>query len=404
MNVLKKQENRKNKRFKNNKVNIILPILIIIYVYALIIEKIPNEYIMFEGESVNVNSSFGIKINDENLETSNKLTVSLFNNIPIKEIEVSVVPKSQVIPVGDLIGLKLYTNGVLVVGMSEIEGIDNKKYKPYQESGIVEGDCIIEVNNNAVENIEELSTEVAKSNGEAINIKYIQNQEIKVCSMEPVRTVSGQYKLGLWVRDSAAGVGTISYYEPESKIFGTLGHGITDIDTEQLIDISEGEFVTTKILNLIKGETNNPGKIQGNIEGGQNVGTVIKNTQYGLFGIANDLSMIDIDASNKMDVALREEIEIGKATILCDVDDEGVKEYDIEIEKIYLDNMYNNKSMQIEVVDPDLIEKTGGIIQGMSGSPIIQNGKFVGAITYVLVNNAKKGYAVFGDMMIKESK
>ena len=200
------------------------------------------------------------------------------------------------------------------------------------------------------------------------------------------------------------GVGTVTFYEPSTKTFGALGHGITDIDTEQLINIASGEFITTRILNIVKGEEGSPGKIQGSIENQKNIGKISKNTKFGIYGTVDNLSSLNIDISKQMEVALRNEITLGKATILCSLDNESVKEYEIEIEKIFKENNYDNKSMLIKVTDEELLEKTGGIIQGMSGAPIIQNGKFIGAITHVLVNNPEEGYAVFGDIMLKQSK
>ena len=199
-------------------------------------------------------------------------------------------------------------------------------------------------------------------------------------------------------------MGTVTFYEPSTKTFGALGHGITDIDTEELINIASGEFVTTRVLNIVKGESGNPGKIQGTVENQKNIGKIYRNTQFGIYGIVENLGALNIDTSKEMEVALREEIKLGKASILCSLDNQKVQEYDIEIEKIYKENNYNNKSMQIKVTDQRLLDKTGGIIQGMSGSPIIQNGKFVGAVTHVLVNNPKEGYGVFGDIMLKQMK
>ncbi len=199
-------------------------------------------------------------------------------------------------------------------------------------------------------------------------------------------------------------MGTVTFYEPSTKTFGALGHGITDIDTEELINIASGEFVTTRVLNIVKGESGNPGKIQGTVENQKNIGKIYRNTQFGIYGMVENLGALNIDTSKEMEVALREEIKLGKASILCSLDNQKVQEYDIEIEKIYKENNYNNKSMQIKVTDQRLLDKTGGIIQGMSGSPIIQNGKFVGAVTHVLVNNPKEGYGVFGDIMLKQAK
>ena len=199
-----------------------------------------------------------------------------------------------------------------------------------------------------------------------------------------------------------AGVGTVTFYEPSTKSFAALGHGIVDIDTEELINIASGEFVTTKILNITKGESGNPGRIQGTIDNQENIGIISKNTRFGIYGKVDDTHSLNIDYTKEMEVALRSEIQKGKATILCSLDNENVKEYEIEIEKIYVNNNYDNKSMLIKITDQELLEKTGGIIQGMSGSPVIQNGKFVGAITNVLVNNPEEGYAVFGDIMLKQ--
>lgn len=182
------------------------------------------------------------------------------------------------------------------------------------------------------------------------------------------------------------------------------GHGITDIDTGELINIASGEFVTTRILNITKGESGNPGKIQGTIENQVNIGDIDKNTKFGIYGKVDNLAGLSIDTSKEMEVATRDEIQVGKATILCSLDNKTVQEYEIEIEKIFKENNYDNKSMEIKVTDERLLEKTGGIIQGMSGSPIIQNGKFIGAVTHVLVNNPEEGYAVFGDIMLKQAR
>ena len=394
--------------------------LLILYIYTFAIETIPNELVIFEGENISMRTLFGLNIKNGNIETietssnnGNKesggigrstLEVSLFDNIPLKSVDVSVLPRTKVIPVGNIAGVKLYTSGVLVVGMSEIEGSDNKKYKPYENTGIKEGDTIIKINDTPIDSTDDLIETVNLSQGKEIKMKYIHEQETKECSMIPVKINSSEYKLGLWVRDSAAGVGTVTFYEPSSKTFGALGHGITDIDTNELIHISSGEFITTRILNITKGKSGTPGKIQGTIENQKNIGTISKNSKFGIYGTVDNLSSLNIDTSKEMEVALREEIQTGKAIILCSLDNQKPQQYEIEIERIFKENNYDNKSMQIKVTDERLLEKTGGIIQGMSGSPIIQNGKFVGAVTHVLVNNPQEGYAVFGDIMLKQAK
>ena len=421
-NVIKKGKDiRKLGVIKKIKLVLLLLILIIAYCYSLIIGYLPDQIILFEGEKLDIPSFFGINFSMEDedgvIETSSnisenisedigvsKMNVNLFNQLSIKDIDVSILPKTTVIPVGNIAGVKLYTNGVLVVGMSEIQGEDNKMYKPYEKTGIEEGDTIIAVNNQTIHSTEDLISCVNKSLGNEVEIDFVRDNEALQCSMTPVKTQGEEYKLGLWVRDSAAGVGTVTFYEPESKTFAALGHGIVDIDTKQLINISSGEFVTTKILNIQKGEKGEPGRIQGTIDNQPNIGTIYKNTKFGIYGKVDNLLPLNLNNSKEMEVALRDEIHTGKATILATLEKGKTQEYDIEIKKIFKENNYDNKSMQIKIVDEDLLEKTGGIIQGMSGSPIIQDGKFIGAVTHVLVNNPQEGYAVFGDIMIKQLK
>lgn len=366
---------------KKTKSLILLTFFIIIYMYTLVITSIPGKMVVFEGEKITIKTLLGLNLMEKNdsMEVSSnvnnqkinevgvkKLTLNLFEKLPLKSINVSVLPRTKVIPVGNIAGVKLYTSGVLVVGMSEIEGKDNKIYKPYENTGIKEGDTITKINNKYISSTDDLIDNVNKSNGDTIEVTYIQNEQTKECSITPVKTDEDEYKIGLWVRDSAAGVGTVTFYEPDTKTFGALGHGIADIDTGELLNIASGEFVTTRVLNITKGEKGNPGKIQGTIENQQTIGEISKNTGFGIYGKVDNISSLDIDASKEMEVALRDEIKLGKAKILCNLDNKNVQEYEIEIKKIYKENNYNNKSMEIEITDERLINKTGGIIQGMS--------------------------------------
>lgn len=283
--------------------------------------------------------------------------------------------------------------------MTEIEG-----QKPYEDTGIQEGDRIIKMNENTISNTEDLMQEVKESEGNNINITYVREEETMVTSIKPVKTASNEYKLGLWVRDAAAGVGTLTFYEPSSRMFATLGHGILDVDTSQLIKIANGELVTTNILSIKKGEKGSPGEIRGTIESGYTIGNISKNTAFGVFGKLNDTKYLPASTKKEMEVAFRNEIKQGKATILCELENGKCKEYEIEIQKIFLNNDQDNKSMLIKITDGELLQKTGGIIQGMSGAPILQNGKFVGAVTHVLVNDPTMGYGVFADIMLKQMK
>lgn len=398
---------------RNLKRLLIVLVLTIIYVYVCNISMLPSDIILMQGETLNLNTVFGLNVQDEEtMQASSSLnnsiveetgqmdlSLNLFNLFSVKDVTVNVIPKTTVIPVGKAIGMKLYTEGVLVVGMSEIEG-----KKPYENSGIETGDKIIEVDNNQIDNTDELIECVNNSNGKELEIKYISDNEEKTTSIEPVKTSSNEYKLGLWVRDAAAGVGTLTFYEPSTGEFGALGHGINDVDTYELIDIASGELVTTDIIDIVKGEDGSPGEIRGTIDNGISLGNIYKNTGFGIYGNIDNVAKLNLTQYKEYEVANRSEITTGKAEILCELENGKTQSYEIEIQRLFLENNENNKSMLIKVTDEELIEKTGGIIQGMSGAPIIQNGKFIGAVTHVLVNDAKTGYAVFGDLMIKQMR
>ena len=387
---------------------LIIFILLIIYIYVSFITLIPDNIILLKGENFQVRSLPGIRFiytastSNNNINTNNA-EITLFENIHLKNISITTMEDMEVVPVGKIIGLKLYTNGVLIVGMSEIEDKNNILNKPYENSDIEEGDTILKINEKEVENIDILKNIVNESKGENLELTLLRNGNVITTSIKPIETNDNNYKLGLWVKDAATGVGTMTFYEPSSNSFAVLGHGITDSDTDSLINIDSGELVTSRIISVKKGEIDNPGEIKGTIVNQQTIGSVTKNTQFGVYGVLNNFSELNIDTSKKVKVALRDEIKEGDAKILCALDNSNItKEYDIKIEKIYKDNEYNNKSMLIRVTDNELLNKTGGIIRGLSGAPIIQNEKFVGAITNVLVSNPEIGYAIFADLMIKQ--
>lgn len=391
---------------KKIKIVITILFLLIIYMYISNVTLIPKQIVLLEGENYKIRTLLGIDVIQtsavvsENGNTS-QVNLNMFGNT-VKQINVTRLENVEVIPVGKIIGLKLYTNGVLIVGMSEIENVNHQKERPYENLNIQEGDTILKVNDLEIQTIENLQKEINKSDGKNIDLTILKEDgTIETSNIKPVKVSNTEYKLGLWVKDAATGVGTLTYYEPNSKSFAALGHGITDSDTDKLIDIDSGNIVTSKIVSIQKGEQGKPGEIRGSIINQPTIGKVYKNTEFGIYGELTNLSNIKFNYFNKLKVALRGEIQEGNAKVLCSVDGNETEEYDIKIEKIYKDNNEDNKSMLIEVTDKNLINKTGGIIRGLSGAPIIQNGKFIGAITNVLVNSPTKGYAIFGDIMIK---
>lgn len=395
---------------------IIVILLMLVFAYVCNITLLPSSYIIMQGENLNIFTLLGLyikpKVNYQTMQTASNINktkvnklgkidfdLSFFNIFKLKEINVNVISKTKVIPMGNAIGMKLYTDGVLVVGMSEIEG-----KKPYENSGIKEGDRIVQIDKKAIDNTEDLMEAVNKCSGKEISVKYIRDNTTITTSIKPIKNSGNQYKIGLWVRDAAAGVGTLTFYEPSSGMFGTLGHGIIDVDTSELIKIANGELVTTNILNITKGKKGDPGEIRGTIESGHTIGNIDKNTSFGVFGTLNKTPYINIQNNDEIEVALREEIKIEDAQIICELENGKREKYNIKIQKVFLNNNKDNKSMLIKITDEKLLEKTGGIIQGMSGAPIIQNGKFIGAVTHVLVNDPTIGYGVFADIMIKQMR
>ena len=254
---------------KNFKRGILLFVLFFIFIYVVSIDNIPQTIQIFQGEEVSIPTLWGVKISNKNetIETSStlysttfneigeeKLEVSLFDKIRLKTINVNVIEDIDVIPVGEIVGIKLYTNGVMVVGMSSIEGEDGNIYKPYQELGIQEGDSITYINDTEITSTKELVEEVNKSLGQEIELTFNHKEETRKGKIKPVKNKDDLYKLGLWVRDSAAGVGTVTFYNEDTKCFAALGHAITDIDTGEILSTSSGEIDIAKILSIVKGK------------------------------------------------------------------------------------------------------------------------------------------------------
>lgn len=411
---------------------ILILILLVILAYVTNISSIPDSIILFQNDEFSLQTIAGVKIeeqintveNEETVQASTELgknksvgndtiDVSKYNDniktydvsllgIKLKTVTANVVENRKVIPLGNLAGIKLYTQGVLVVGMSQIEGEDNKIYKPYEEAGIEQGDSIIKINDETIDSTEELLECVSKCKGKTVNITYLKDGKEVNSSITPVKTSKNTYKLGLWVRDAAAGVGTLTFYDEATNSIASLGHGIQDVDTGEKVDISSGEFVTTEIINIQKGEKENPGRIEGSIEDSTEIGGIYSNTRFGVYGYITNKEAVKLYESEAIEVGLRNEIEEGDATIVCTLEDGKKEEYKVSIQKIFKNNNENNKSMIVKITDERLLEKTGGIIQGMSGSPIIQNGKLIGALTHVLVSDPTTGYGVFADLMLKE--
>ncbi|WP_346889224.1 SpoIVB peptidase [Clostridium sp. UBA1056] len=309
----------------------------------------------------------------------------------------------MVYPGGKPLGIKINTKGALVIALSDIEVDGNKVQSPAAVAGIAIGDSVIRINNETIKSAEDIATYVNRSKGEKIKVTVDRKGEEMNFIVNPVISKKDEnYKIGLWVRDSVAGVGTLTFYHKESGKFGALGHPITDVDTNSIMTVGKGEIVNSNIVSVRKGAKGSPGELRGIFtDSNEILGKINLNTPVGVFGEGND-NLICNNFNKPMKVGFKDEVKIGKAQILTTIDGEEPQLFDIVIEKLLNQNEPDGKSMVIRVVDPICLDKTGGIIQGMSGSPIIQDNKIVGAVTHVLVNKPDTGYGIYMDWMINE--
>jgi stage IV sporulation protein B len=307
----------------------------------------------------------------------------------------------KVYPGGQPIGIKLNTDGVLVVGLSDIQGKNGEKLSPAADAGIQIGDSIIKINGETIKNSKNLIDKVNKN--EKLNIVLLRKGKSIVKTILPLKSsIDGNYKLGIWVRDSTAGVGTLTFYDKVSGKFAALGHPITDVDTGTVLKVKDGSLINSTIISVKKGIKGDPGEIRGIfINEQQPIGNINNNTMCGIYG--DNFKVGENKVIKPIEVAFNDEIKEGNAKILTTINGEEPKYYDIKIEKLFSQEAPGPKSMVIKVTDPELLKKTGGIVQGMSGSPIIQNNRIVGAVTHVLINNPDTGYGIYVEWMLKEA-
>ncbi|SCY98835.1 SpoIVB peptidase [Alkaliphilus peptidifermentans] len=396
--------------------------------------SLPSEYNIQIGESHTINTKFPLslsfdetvedileisKINDRNnifsrvnnqihlksIEKGSKeLKYNILGFIPYKTVRVNVVPKLYLYPGGQSIGVRLNTEGVLIVGIAEILDDEGVKHNIAEASGIRIGDSLMAINNQKVENKYHVIEMLQNSNGEKITLTIKRNDKYFQTDITPIKSSEDKkFKLGFWVRDKTAGVGTLTFFHEESSKFGALGHAITDVETGNILSVKDGEIIKSKVVSIQEGKKGRPGEIRGLFyELDKPLGRLLKNTIHGIYGeLINDIN--DSKYNKPIEMAYQHEIEVGPAYILTTLDDNKVDRYDIEIIRINTQVKADSKSMIIRVTDDRLLNKTGGIVQGMSGSPIIQNNKVVGAVTHVLVNDPTKGYGIFIEWMVEES-
>ncbi|MBQ9885773.1 MAG: SpoIVB peptidase [Lachnospiraceae bacterium] len=413
---------------------IIAVLMFVFYFYYLINKNIPQIIYLTKGEKYRLNIEMPVSadINSEDIEASYNIAPKAANNIEIKtygskfsgedivvsgenvgtgrinlklfgifaltDVEVRVTEKLDVYPGGQPIGIYLDTDGIMIIGSGEIILSDGSKAEPAY--GIVNaGDYILAVNGDSISSKEELTQYIAQSEGREVVLTLRRKESIINVKVKPLRCNDGCYRTGIWVRDNTQGIGTLTFVLEDSR-FAALGHGISDVDTSQLIEVDKGALYDACIFEIIKGENGKPGSLVGSIDYSEKTfeGYILANTNEGVFGSIKDVSAF-IKDKKTLPVGYSQNVNKGKAYIVCCIDG-YMKKFEIDIEKIDF-NSKSNKNMVIRVVDNELLNTTGGIIQGMSGSPIIQDGKMIGAVTHVMVNDPSRGYGIFIEKMLE---
>ena len=346
-------------------------------------------------EEVRVSLSKAIKIYAEDEETYT-MKVNLFGFIPFKETSVSVIQDIRLIPQGIPIGIFVETDGILVIDTGSFNDLEGNKVNPSKEY-LQPGDYIHRINGELIKNKQDLMDKISNCKGSELQLEITRNDQKQIINLLPRMNETGEYKLGIWVRDNAQGIGTLTFIDEEGN-FGALGHGINDIDTANLMELKNGGLYKTDIISITKGMGGKPGELTGVIAYSEKyrMGEIYQNSIEGIYG---KVSMDNFNIEDFLPIALKQEIKEGKAQILSTVSGEK-RLYEIEITEIHQDNDNINRGLELTVTDPELLDMTGGIVQGMSGSPIIQDGKLVGAVTHVLVNDPTRGYGIFIENML----
>lgn len=347
--------------------------------------------------SVENNSLYQVDYQNSSKVSPIENDIKLLGIIPVKTTSIIQSKPKKVSVSGESFGIKLYTDGVIIVGIRDVE-TDKGKCNPAKEAGLEKGDIIIEINGKKVYSADSVTDILNDNNGKDYKITVKRNGNYKEFLLKPAYSSSqGCYKVGLWVRDSTAGVGTITYYDKSNNTVSALGHPITDVDTNEIMPILDGEAVRATVIKIYKSKAGEAGSLCCEFTN-DIIGTLKKNCQSGIYGKYT----CTLKNTYEYEVASPNEIVRGPVQILCTIDSGKAKFYNAQISRISYRENKKGKNMVVKITDERLLEKTGGIVQGMSGSPIIQNGKLVGALTHVIVDSPEKGYAIFAQDMVDE--
>lgn len=334
------------------------------------------------------------------------IQIRLFGIFPIKSMKVEVLPQTRIIPGGQSVGVLLHSEGVIIVGQSIVQDTEGHKFNPAREAGVEVGDIILKINGMAVNSDEQVARLVDDSgkSGKKVEMQVRRKTRTFKASIEPILCEdTRRYRIGLYIRDGAAGVGTLSFYNPNTGKYGALGHVITDTDTNQPIDVNDGKIVRASIQGIQAGKKGVPGEKIGMFVNDRSFsGNIEKNTKFGIYGSFNG-SLINPLYPEPLPIALADQVKTGPAEMLTVLDGEKIEKFSVEIKRILPQATPDSKGLIVEVTDPRLLARTGGIIQGMSGSPLIQNGKVIGAVTHVFINDPTRGYGCLIEWMLMES-
>lgn len=306
---------------------------------------------------------------------------------------------SSLIPIGHTVGIQMSAEGVLVVQLDDVQTADGAVC-PARDAGVAEGDMIVRVNGTQVSSNDDLQEQIALSDGQPVELELVRDGASQTVTVAPCADEDGVYRIGVLARDSMAGIGTLTYVDPETGEYGSLGHGICDSETGVLLPLKEGSLLYSVVGSVQRGEAGEPGALQGEFVTDSALGTVEENTESGIFGTMTDSSLYA--SLESVPVASDDEIQTGDAEILSNVEGDTVERYSVQVVKVYPADDEYGRGMMLRVTDQELLDKTGGIVQGMSGSPVLQNGKIIGAVTHVLVNDPTCGYAISIGRMLEE--
>ncbi len=364
--------------------------------------RIPDVMSVTEYDRMNVGKTYvcqaltGISAKSPDaVEDEYVTSIKLFNIFPIKKAKVTVTQRKYVVPGGNVFGIRLYTRGVMVIRIDEVT-TSSGNVSPGRNAGLKEGDMIISVNGVSITRNKELSAIFSSSKGESLKMQIERGGQLKEIVFTPVLADDSSYKGGLWIRDSTAGIGTISWYDRNNGIFAGLGHAVCDVDTGEVMPLAGGDAVEATVNGCYKGSSGSAGELCGVFSTGI-IGDLYINGDTGIYGVMKEYDK----SADTVPVALKREVKEGAAQIICTVDESGPEFYDVMITKVFTSDTRNQRNLTLKVTDKNLIEKTGGIVQGMSGSPIIQNGMLVGAVTHVFLDDCTEGYGILAEDMLE---